>query len=579
MKVSDYIVSFFVEKGIKDFFGYQGTMIAYLVDSIGKNPDANNHSCLNEQGAAFAACGYAKATGGCAVAYATSGPGALNLVSGVANAFYDSIPVIFISGQINTYEYRNDIPTLRQDSFQETKTVSICTPITKYAVLITDEKRIRYELEKAYYISNSGRCGPVILDIPMNIQRAEIQPSELLPFTPEESQKRSVDVSGVLHDALVSHVRPVLLIGNGVRRKNVSTLIRFAERMNIPIVTSLLGKEFLPATHRLNFGYLGGSYGHRYANMIVSVKADLIIAVGCSLCTRQTGTKVERFAPQADIIRFDIDPAELQRKIKQTETSYLIDSEEVVFQLQQSADDWEKWKPVSENWTNYCKRYKTFTESFDSILEQREPNRIISEFNKVISKQDIIACDVGQHMMWVAQTIESKPILFSGGHGAMGYALPASIGASIADKDSTVYCFCGDGGMQMNIQELQWLARERLKIVIIILNNHSLGLITQQQDQYFDHLHFGSTDPDYSAPSFCDVAKAYGIAAKCVSEKDEIIPTLNQRDSEKPFVLEILLGPNTKAYPKTVLGEPIYNQEPLLPQDVLKNFLSEEIGE
>ena len=233
MKLSDYLVDFFLKHEIKDFFGYQGTMIAHFVDSIGKNPLAKNHVCYNEQGAAFAACGYAKTANRCGVAYATSGPGALNLVSGIANAYYDSIPVVFITGQINTYEYYQDLPDLRQAGFQETKTVAICRPVSKYAVQITKAEQIRYELEKAFSIATTGRKGPVVLDIPMDIQRAEIDPKMLRGYLSEEpSQKKQIQALGDLENALNRASRPVLLLGSGISRQDVPIFIKFAKEMN-----------------------------------------------------------------------------------------------------------------------------------------------------------------------------------------------------------------------------------------------------------------------------------------------------------------------------------------------------------
>lgn len=583
MKLSDYIVHFFVERGITDFFGYQGTMIAHFVDSIGKNKLAHNHVCYNEQGAAFAACGYASTSEKCGVGYATSGPGALNMISGIANAYYDSIPTVFIMGQINTFEYYKDLPNLRQAGFQETKTVEICRPISKYAVQVTEPSQIRYELEKAYFLATTGRKGPVVLDLPMNIQSAEIEPDKLIGYKADIIEYGNIkNLLGVLKNALQNAHRPVLLLGRGIASRDYSIFIDFAQVLRIPIVTSLVAKGCISYDHELNFGYLGGAYGHRYANMIVSGKSDLIIAIGCSLCTRQTGTKVENFAPDAKVIRFDIDVEELKRKIKPNEQSFLLDTAVLADLLKRKKDEWKKWDLGTHAWVNFCKRYKKFAEDFDKQCEQRYPNYVVDMFNSWVKPEDIIVCDVGQHMMWVAQSLHSKgtqKFLFSGGHGAMGFALPAAMGASAVYPQRTIYCFCGDGAMQMNIQELQWLKREQRNIVIVVFNNRSLGLITQQQDAYFGQMHFGASEPDYVAPSFSKIANAYGIDSVCITKPEEISHALSERRDGAPFLLEFAFDRITRAYPKTVLGKEIYNQEPLMPQKELQNYLHDSCVE
>ena len=579
MKVSDYIVNYFVEKDICDFFGYQGTMIAHFVDSIGKNEKAKNHVCYNEQGASFAACGYSQSTGKCAIAYATSGPGALNLVSGIANAYYDSIPVVFITGQINTYERYEGNEGLRQNAFQETKTVDICKPITKFAKEILDPSEIPAALETAYRMATTGRKGPVLLDLPMNIQRAEIEIPAVMPKE-DSTEPYSDHPIDILEKALSAASRPVLMLGNGINRADRACFIRFAEALNLPIVTSLMGKDILPQNHPLNFGYIGGAYGKRYANMIAAAKTDQIIAIGCSLCTRQTGTKVNEFAPDAKVLRFDIDPNELKRKIKSDEIGILMDSADLAKTLDQTKNRWENWPKVSEKWLDFCHRYKEFCETFDNSVTFGLPNQVIDAFNKHINENDIVACDVGQHMMWVGQSLQSKKgltIMFSGAHGAMGYALPAAIGAGVANPNKTVYCLCGDGAFQMNIQELQWLKNEDLDVVILVFNNNCLGLITQQQDSLFNGNYYGAASPEFSSPNFANVAKAYGIDAVQISAIDQIDDVLNQRKKGHPLLVEFVFNETTRAYPKTNFGDPIYNQEPTLPQDMLNSFINEEV--
>ena len=285
MKLSDYIVTFLQKKGIRHFFGYQGTMIAHLVDSIERNPETENHSSYNEQGAAFAACGYAQAKEECACAYATSGPGAINLLSGVADAYYDSLPVIFLTGQLNTYEY-SGIKGLRQQGFQETDIVAMAKPITKYAVQIRNPEDIVEELNKAYHIATTGRRGPVLIDLPMNIQRSEVE-NPVYDMTFEDKHTDVVaaqQAADTILEALEQAKRPVIMLGHGVDSSfSQQKLIRFAQKRQIPIITSVLAKSVLGYDHPLNFGCIGGAYGHRYANMIANAKSDLLLCFGISL--------------------------------------------------------------------------------------------------------------------------------------------------------------------------------------------------------------------------------------------------------------------------------------------------------
>lgn len=566
MKVSDYIVKFFEEKGIYDFFGFQGTMIAHLVDSIGKNQKVVNHSVYNEQAAAFAACGFAKSSGKCAVAYATSGPGALNLVSGIADAYYDSAPVIFITGQVNTNEY-TQISELRQQAFQQTDVISIVKPITKYAVFIESPNQIADELNKAWEIANSGRQGPVLLDIPMNVQRSEFE------FELERPEKHELtyvcgdaDVEMLLREISLAK-RPVLLVGNGIakdsyHRKNIEQLIH---KYKIPVITTLLGSDLLSYSDEFNFGVIGSAYGHRYANRIVYEKADLIISLGASLCRRQTGMKSQEFAKNAKIIRIDIDKWELSRKVHDDEICIIVDVNNVVEKMLERTPT----KDFSE-WVDVCKKIKYALAEFDNNCEERLPNGVIEKIAEQVGEDDIIVCDVGQHMMWSMQSFRVKKnrMLYSGGHGAMGFALPAAIGAYYGcNKKRNIVCIAGDGAFQMNIQELQLIAREQIPICIIVLNNNALGLIRQQQSDFFEEKYFGATEEGgYTSPNFSDIANAYGIKGYRIYEYGDIERYMFWNKEKMPILLEIMLPSDTKAIPKTYFGQSMINQKPYISQ-------------
>lgn len=629
MKVTDYIVEFLQRKGIHDFFGYQGTMIAHLVDSIEKNPHTRSHSSYHEQGAAFAACGYAQAGERCACAYATSGPGAANLISGIADAYFDSLPVVFLTGQLNTYEY-SGIPGLRQQGFQEIDIVAMAKPVTKYAVQIREDEDIVKELNKAYHIANSGRKGPVLIDLPMNIQRGDVKNpvydisldemgfgaacESSMEATANSCGAAGVDMamklddSGVLEsaktvdceisacavsaadairEALDKAQRPVIMLGHGVSDKAVrDQLFTLARQWKIPVITSVLEMSALPWDDPLNFGCIGGAYGHRYANMIANAKSDLLICLGISLCTRQIGTKVHEFAKNAKIIRVDIDNYNLQRNIHENgidEMKFCADAAEVIRAMAENAEsagsaesDGSTVYDFSE-WLAVCADIKKSLRAVDDSTPERYPNRMIADLSDALADTSAVAVDVGQHMVWSYQSFHNQKdqkLLFSGGHGAMGYALPAAIGAYYA-TGKPVACICGDGAFQMNIQELEWVKRENLPITMMVMNNHALGMIRHLQRDYFEQVYADTSEGSgFSSCNFTEVAKAYGISSACM-EANEVAEKAADflHGTEAPKLLEIRLEPGTFAYPKTCLGEPIHNQQPYIPKDVYDRLM------
>ena len=579
MKLSDYIVAFLQKKGVRHFFGYQGTMIAHLVDSIERNPLTENHSCYNEQGAAFAACGYAQAKEECACAYATSGPGAVNLLSGVADAYYDSLPVIFFTGQLNTYEY-SGIEGLRQQGFQETDIVAMAGSITKYAVQIRKPEDIVKELNKAYHIANTGRKGPVLIDLPMDMQRSEVaNPVYDMEFEECHTDPAQAEAAAdVILEALKQSVRPVIMLGHGVdSTESQQALLRFTRERQIPVITSVLAKSVLSYDHPLNFGCIGGAYGHRYANMIANAKSDLILCFGISMCTRQIGTKVHEFAKNARIIRVDIDPYNLKRDIHEDGVNEVKLQAETGAVIRCLSEKGSSVKKEFGDWLEVCREIKENLQAVDDQTPERYINRMIADLSDMLQDTSAIAVDVGQHMVWSYQSFknrEGQKLLFSGGHGAMGYGLPAAIGAYYA-TGRPVVCICGDGAFQMNIQELEWVKRENLPIKMLIMNNEALGMIRHLQRDYFDCLFAGTTDGcGFASCNFSKVADAYGIPSKRMwcDEVKETAPEFLEK--EGPGLLEIMLEHGTYAYPKTCLGEPIHNQQPYAPKEVYEKLMS-----
>lgn len=579
MKASDFMVRFLEERNITDVFGYQGTMIIHFVDSVSKSRKIQNHSVYHEQAAAFAACGYAKATGHCTVAYSTSGPGALNLISGIADSYYDSIPVMFITGQVNTTEY-TEVPELRQQAFQQTDVVSIVAPVTKYAAFVGDAAALPGEMKKAWEIAISGRMGPVLLDVPMDVQRSEIDDlvaeeylrAPLRVQTPSSAEK-AAEHAKIIMKAIQSSERPVLVLGNGIGKspEEQQRARRLVRQLGIPVVTSLMGKSVLPGEDPYNYGVIGSAYGHRYANWIAYQKADLIVGLGVSLVRRQIGGNGEKFAEHAKIIRVDIDQTEVRRKVHKDEIALVDDVNQVIEALLACP----KEKDFSA-WNRICSLIRDKLSQFDQKCDNRLPNRILETLGRQLAPNAVVAVDVGQHMMWTMQSfgVQDNRLLFSGGHGAMGFSLPAAIGAYYGLNGShPVVCIAGDGAFQMNIQELQWMVREQLPICVIVLNNQCLGLIRQQQEDFLDGNMVGAlASGGFTSPDFHSIAQAYGLESYRLDSGDVLPEDVSRKIGRQPLLIEFVLPPDTMALPKTYFGESMLDQKPHIPVQMYREI-------
>lgn len=572
MKVSDYIVEYLINMGISDIFGYPGGMVTHLMDSLGKREDEiKTHITYHEQAAAFAACGYAQASDKVGVAFATSGPGATNLITGIGNAYYDSIPTVFITGQVNTFESKGD-SNIRQKGFQETNIVPMVSEITKAAFCVKDANELPIFLEKAFQIAREDRKGPVLIDIPMNIFRSNIIAQEFSGkvYNNEDLKFPALrDFEACLKEALKIAKRPCLVLGNGLKIDHQINNIRGILRTcPLPVVSSMLAVDIIPEGQGLEGVYYGfiGAYGNRTANFVVA-KSDLLICLGTRLDVRQVGGKREQFAPNAQIIRIDIDEAELENKIRDDEYSFRLSLKAAIPVLRRVFAGFDSY----EEWLRVCKQIKKQIK----YIDEKEPNRFINAISRCTPDGYSIVADVGQHMVWVAQSFRMKPeqrIYFSGGMGAMGYALPAAIGIYYATK-RPVMCFVGDGGLQMNIQEFQFLAREQLPVKIIVLNNIALGMIRHFQEMYFDsNYYYTIPGGGYTAPDFVRIAEAYGIKGSRLNNVNEIEEI--ELDGLYSELFEIVIKEDTYVFPKLEFGKPNQDQEPLLDR-ALYNYLME----
>lgn len=561
MKVSDYIISFLIEKGVTDIFGYPGGAINHLIDSASKVEELNAHVTYHEQGASFAACGYAQATNRLGVAYSTSGPGATNLVTGIANAFFDSIPTLFITGQVDSNSARGDLP-IRQRGFQETDVVPIVESISKWAVSIEKPEQIKYCMERAYYTAFEGNPGPVVLDIPNDIQRAEIDLVSLTGFVVPRAVQNQEDIVLTIMDSIRQATHPVLLFGNGVKQSGMISLAEdIIERLNIPAVFSMPAVDILPYDHPLNYGFIGGN-GQRYANIILE-KCDLVVVFGCRLSVRQIGLDRKAFAPHAKLLRIDIDKNQLSYPVKSDETTLYTDLKALFPSLLEAIN--KTYDSDFIHWLNTCKAIRSDLEGVDDELY----NCMISSVSLKSPEEIHITADVGQNLLWTARSFHTKPgqhLYMSAGHGAMGYSIPSAIGIYYATH-RTVYAFCGDGGLMMNLQELQFIKREKIPIKIICINNYALGMIRAWQGRYLNQYSQTTEDSGYQAVNVEKIAVAFDLNYTCIQSEEDAL-RLNIYPNF-PELIELRLPIETETKP---LGS-MHHQSPFLEEGFLSRLM------
>lgn len=501
MRGCDYIAKYFADKGLKHCFGFQGGAITPLIDALALK-EIEFVQSYHEQASGFAAEAYARVNQDIALAVATNGPGATNFVSAIANAYLDSTPCIFITGQVNTTDIKT--ANVRQNGFQEVDTVEMVKPITKYAQTVLSVNDIKYELDKALDIASSGRKGCVLLDFPLNILMSEVDEKQFKIYIP---QKYDINISEQqitqAVELLQGAKRPLVLIGGGVRLSDSQDeLKKFLQKSEIPSVSSLMGQDVFAPTH---YGF-SGLYGQTYANLAI-LNADVILILGSRLSKRQFGKELDAYAPHAKLIQVDIDENELPHVISPFISIHAnLKNFLIQFNQQISKIDCEQWKAQLKKWHIQYQQHVYVNGSFD-------PVKYVEEIAQNTPSDAIITTDVGQNQMWVAQGWQLKNgqrILTSGGLGCMGFSLPAAIGAQIAAPNKNVIAFMGDGGLQMNIQELQAIAQHRLPIKIVVFNNQSLGMIQEMQHKYMGNRYVG-TKQGYSCPDLQKIASAYGI--------------------------------------------------------------------
>ena len=540
--------------GIKEIFGYPGGAVIPIYDELYSFKDIKHYFARHEQGAVHEADGYARSTGKVGVCLATSGPGATNLVTGIMTAHMDSIPLLAITGQVTS-------TLLGKDAFQESDIVGITVPITKNNYLVQDIRELPRILKEAYYIASTGRPGPVLVDIPRDIQLEEIPFDEFKKLYEQEFELEGYNPVYEGHKGQIKTAikmikdskKPLIIAGAGILKGHAyDELKEFVDKTNIPVAMTLLGLGSFPANHELALGMIG-MHGTTYANYAAN-EADLVIAAGMRFDDRVTGNP-QKFLPNAKIIHIDIDPAEIGKN-KLIDVPIVGDLKNVLAELNEKVPKLSHTKWLDEV-AKLKKKYSlTFRKTEEDVLI---PQEILFEINKLTKGEVIVATDVGQHQMWSAQFIKfNNPysILTSGGAGTMGFGLPAAIGAQVANPDKKVLAIVGDGGFQMTFQELMMVKEYNLPVKIFIINNSYLGMVRQWQE-LFHEKRYSSVNLSYN-PDFIKIGEAYGIKSIQLKNKKDLKKHLKKiLESDEAVLVECIVEKEENVYPMIPAGKDV----------------------
>ena len=544
---SEIIAECLLEQGVDTVFGYPGGAVLNIYDALYKYSDRITHILSShEQGASHAADGYARTTGKCGVVIATSGPGATNLVTGIATAYMDSIPMVAITGNVS-----NDL--LARDSFQEVDITGITMPVTKHNFIVKDVNDLANVIRKAFRIAMSGRKGPVLIDIPKDVTGAKCEYTPEAPRTvnnPLVSEKADFEAAA---KAVNEAKRPLIYMGGGVVSADAEKqLLAFAEKADCPVATSIMGLGGFPCSHRLYIGTIGMHGGYETGK--ATDNCDLIVAVGARFSDRVAGDR-KKFGKDATIIQLDIDKAEINKNVR-INYSLVGDLKDTLSALTEAIDEkkHDDWNAQVSEWAQKSKVCET-----PASDKYAHPYHIIDEVRKLTSDDDIIVTDVGQHQMWVSQKYRfEKPRCWctSGGLGTMGYGMGAAIGSAVAHPEKRVVLFTGDGSFHMNLNELATVCSYNLPVVIIVLNNTVLGMVRQWQKLFYGN-RFSQTDP-HRKTDFVELAKAFGIKGMRIHNDSEAESVLKEAFAlGEPVLIDCCISPDENVLPMIPPGKTV----------------------
>ncbi len=554
MSGADALMDSLRRHGVDTIFGYPGGAILPIYDAVFKAEQEGwlKHILVrHEQGGTHAADGFARATGKVGVCFGTSGPGATNLVTGIATAQMDSVPLVVITGQVPR-------PAIGTDAFQETDIFGITLPIVKHSWVVRDPSEIARVVAQAFLIASSGRPGPVLIDIPKDVGQEmfkylPVEPGSIkplgfeLPIAPEHKA-----ISSAL-DLIENAEQPLLYVGGGVISSGAhETLAAIANRYQIPVTTTLMGKGAFDERDPLSVGMLG-MHGTAYANFAVT-ECDLLIAIGARFDDRVTG-KLDTFAPKAKVIHFEIDPAEINKN-RVVEVSVLGDVGISLVKLLDLSNQ-RKTNPRTSQWLNKIKNWKN---NFPLITPPKEgeiyPQEVLIALRD-LAQDAYITTDVGQHQMWAAQYLLNGPRqwISSAGLGTMGFGMPAAMGVKVALPKEKVICIAGDASILMNIQELGTIAQYKLNLKVIIINNHWQGMVRQWQESFYDE-RYSASNMSVGEPDFISLSKAFGIEGIVISERENLIPQLQKAlENEGPVLVNVNVRRGENCYPMVPPGK------------------------
>lgn len=551
------VVASLEAEGVDLVFGYPGGQAIKIYDALYDSKSITHILSRHEQGAVHEADGYARATGRVGVAIVTSGPGATNTVTGIATAYMDSIPLVVITGQVP----RGVIGT---DSFQESDIVGITMPVVKHSYLLQTTDELTQTFREAFHIAASGRPGPVLIDVPSDLAAEEMvfhYPEKVnLPSYKPTYRGNAKQIKQAVN-RLKEARKPVLYVGGGVISSGASEELRtLAERMQIPVVTTLMGKGAFPASHPLNMGGVG-MHGSKYGNMVLT-ESDLIIAVGARFSDRVTG-RLSGFAPHAQIIHIDIDPAEIG-KVREVQIPIVGDVKGV---LEGMINDIEKQDiaPLSQDWVRQTAEWRSRWPLYHPGVGD-DPTEIIPELvmhtlsDMLDPQNSIVVTEVGQHQMWAAQSIARevpRSFISSGGLGTMGFGFPASIGAAFGCPEKTVVCVAGDGSFQMNSQEMATAAIHKVPIKVLIMDNRCLGMVRQWQKLFYEE-RYSQTELSADIPDFVKLAHAYSWEGEHITKPAELEGAIKRMlEAEGPYLLDVDIPRDQSVYPMVAPGKTI----------------------
>jgi len=544
---AEAVVAALEAAGVEYLFGVQGGAIMPVYDALYRSEELTHVTMAHEQGAAHAADAYGIVTGDPGVCMATSGPGATNLVTGLADASMDSDPVVALTGQVPTDFVGND-------AFQETDTIGVTKPVTKHNIFADDSDDVGEDVGMAWALANAGRQGPTLVDLPKDVTQGETDRQPETPRTPDtynppvEAEEVMVEAAA---EAIAGADRPVILAGGGVIKGNACDELRqFAREYEIPVITTMPGTGAFPEDDPLSMG-IAGMHGTGYANLAVS-NTDLLVGVGTRFDDRLTGD-IETFAPDAELVHIDIDPAEISKNVY-ADYPLVGDAKHVIRQL----DDTMPGAPECEKWHETCTQWKAeYPLDYETPEDDPlKPQYIVEKYDEVTPEDTIVAAGVGQHQMWAWQYwtwTEPRTWVTSHGLGTMGYAVPAAIGAKLAAPDREVVAFDGDGSFLMTGQELSVAVRENLNITIVVLNNEAVGMVRQWQDGFYEGRRMASEYP--WIPEFDKLAEAYGAQGLRLEDYDQVEETIQSaREYEGPSVIDAIIDPSENVYPMVPSG-------------------------